>query len=52
MAIRFGDTEFFTRPVSLERLRVMSSRLLPLPSPRQIDEEDFFHVYEEGAPGE
>ncbi|MDP3967873.1 MAG: GNAT family N-acetyltransferase [Nocardioides sp.] len=51
MAVRFGDTEFFTRPVSLERLRAMNSRMEPLPSPRQIDEEDFFRVYEEGAPG-
>lgn len=51
MAVRFGDTEFFTRPISLERLRAMNSRLEPLPSPRQIDEEDFFRVYEEGLPG-
>lgn len=49
MAVRFGDTEFFTRPVSLERLRAMGSRLEPLPSPRQIDEEDFFRVFEEGV---
>ena len=51
MAVRFGDTEFFTRPVSLGRLRAMNSRMEPLPSPRQINEEDFFRVYEEGVPG-
>ncbi|KQT89321.1 hypothetical protein ASG49_16195 [Marmoricola sp. Leaf446] len=51
MAVRFADTEFFTRPVSLRRLRAMTSQLEPLPSPRQIDEKDFFRVYEEGAPG-
>ena len=51
MAVRFGDTEFFTRPVSLGRLRAMNRRMEPLPSPREIDEEDFFRVYEEGAPG-
>lgn len=50
MAVRFGDTEFFSRPVPLARLRAMNSRLEPLPSPRQIDEEDFFRVYQEGAP--
>ncbi|MEO5663104.1 MAG: hypothetical protein ABIR39_07460, partial [Nocardioides sp.] len=50
MAVRFGDTEFFSRPVPLARLRAINSRLEPLPSPRQIDEEDFFRVYEEGAP--
>ncbi|WP_435769663.1 GNAT family N-acetyltransferase [Nocardioides sp. SYSU DS0651] len=51
MAVRFGDTESFTRPVSLGRLRAINHRMEPLPSPREIDEEDFFRVYEEGAPG-
>lgn len=51
MAVRFGDTEHFARPVPLQRLRAMTSRMEPLPSPRQIAEEDFFRVYEEGAPG-
>lgn len=51
MAVRFGDTEFFRRPVTLERLRAMNGRMEPLPSPRRIDEEDFFRVYEEGEPG-
>lgn len=50
MAVRFGDTEFFTRPVPLRRLLALSSRLRPLPSPREIAEEDFFRVYEEGEP--
>jgi GNAT superfamily N-acetyltransferase len=50
MAVRFGDTEFFSRPIPLARLRAMNSRLVPPPSPREITEEDFFRVYEEGQP--
>jgi GNAT superfamily N-acetyltransferase len=48
MAVRFGDTEFFDRPVPLSRLRAMNSRLVPLASPRRVDEDHFFQVYEEG----
>ena len=50
MAVRFGDTEFFSRPVPLRRLLELNSHLGPLPSPREITEDDFFRVYEEGEP--
>lgn len=50
MAVRFGDTEFFTRPVPLRRLREIDCRLEPLPSPRTIPEAEFFKVYQEGQP--
>lgn len=50
MAVRFGDTEFFRRPVPLRRLLELNSHLGPLPSPREITEEDFFRVYKEGEP--
>jgi GNAT superfamily N-acetyltransferase/predicted transcriptional regulator len=50
MAVLFSDTEHFERPVPLERLKAIDSRLSPLPSPRPIDPESLFAVYREGNP--
>jgi ribosomal protein S18 acetylase RimI-like enzyme len=51
-AIVFADTEFFSSPVPLARLRKMdpTGGLEPIPSPRRINAAQFFAVYEEGRP--
>jgi hypothetical protein len=50
-ALRFVDTERFTRPVSLERLRALQviSPTAPLLSPTKVSAAGFGAVYQEGT---
>ncbi|AXE40110.1 GNAT family N-acetyltransferase [Acidipropionibacterium virtanenii] len=48
MALKFCDTELFSKPVPLPRLRQIDPKLEPLQSPRRVDPGSFFAVYGEG----
>lgn len=49
-AFRFADTEIFTTPVGLDRLRVLASKgqSLQLRSTQELDDESFKRIYGEG----
>lgn len=49
-ALRFADTEIFTRPVALGRVRELSGHTarLTIQSPVEVDGQQFARLYEEG----
>ena len=49
-ALRFADTEIFTRPVALARVRELTGHTarLTIQSPVEVDGQQFAHIYEEG----